>query len=77
MDNSYDYATIIDTPLRCSVLNNVYNKLYQHILGYFVSINDTCNVTTTNTAWSVFGFRRISKRESESSEIDSKVPVIK
>lgn len=41
MDNSYDYATILDTPLRCSVLNNVYNKLCQHILGYFVSINDS------------------------------------
>lgn len=50
MDNSYDHATIIDTPLRCGVLNNVYNKLCQHILGYFVSINDSCNVTTTNTA---------------------------
>lgn len=34
MDNSYDYATIIDTSLRCSVFNNVYNKLCQHILGY-------------------------------------------
>lgn len=38
MDNSYDYATIIDTSLRCSVFNNVYNKLCQHILGNFVSI---------------------------------------
>lgn len=77
MDNFYDYVIIIDILLCCSVFNNVYNKLCWYILGYFVFINDSCNVIIMNMVWLVFGFCRIFKRESESFEIDSKVFVIK